>query len=104
MHASKSCAPKQRLCLNDIGRSLQITDRKLNGLRDFLQAMPSNTTTPPAASDMDEAADIVSLMIKRMAAVRSDERAETNYLQCLHVMGFAITTSGEETMMKLGKV
>ena len=81
---------------NDIRRSLQIIDRKLNGLRDFLQAMPSNPTNPPVANETKEAADIVRLTIKRMASVRPDERAKTNYLQCLDAMGFPITTSLED--------
>ena len=81
---------------NDIRRSLQIIDRKLNGLRDFLQAMPSNPINPPAANETDESADIVRLTIRRMASVRPDERAKTNYVQCLDVMGFPITTSLED--------
>ena len=76
---------------NDIRRSLQIIDKKLNGLRDFLQAVPSNMTNPPATSDMEEAADIVRLTIKRMAGVRCDERSKTNYLQCFDVMGHNIS-------------
>ena len=69
VHTSKGCAPKQRLCLNDIRRSLQIV-RKLNGLRYFLQAVLSNTTNPTATNDMKVAAGIVRQAIKRMVSLR----------------------------------
>lgn len=85
--------------LNTHSQSFQIIDRKLNGLFNYLKTGPS-TITPtsgvtPAREELEQE-DNVRKIIKRMSSSIPQIRAKTNYLQCLDVMGFPVTTSVED--------
>ena len=85
--------------LNKHSLSLQVIDRKLNGLFSLLQTSPSPVLTTPGTTPVTEdieMEDHARTIIKRMSSSIPQVRAKTNFIQCLDAMGFPITTSLED--------
>lgn len=83
--------------MNNHTESLKMIDEKLNAVHSFLQASTTSAATAGISGERDEVEpDATHTIIKRMASTNPEVRAKSNYLQCLDLLGFPVTTSVED--------
>lgn len=87
--------------MNKQSRNQERIDQKLNAIHDYIQSIPAAPafTVPSLCSTPREAEEETEQIIMMMASPLPETRAKANYLQCMEVLGFPVTTSIEDVSL-----